>query len=156
MVSITKVILFFLKYRFEELSTTCLILFSWRSPSELCFWVNWCFLSLKLLHIFIRIYITYSEPSMNSITIILHLLIYLVKTLLTNVLMEMISITGSLCTSDCRQWCDRIGPIYWNVNVNHWLHRKLSTSHLLVQPMMKISSKWQHFRFSVSISKVFS
>ena len=31
---------------------------------------------------------------------------------------------------------------------HHWLHRKLSFWQLSVQPVMKISSKWQHFRFS--------
>ena len=28
-----------------------------------------------------------------------------------------IFIIASLCASDCCQWCDRIGPIYWNVYV---------------------------------------
>ena len=31
---------------------------------------------------------------------------------------------------------------------HHWLHWKLSCWQLPVQPMMKISSKWRHFRFS--------
>ena len=35
-------------------------------------------------------------------------------------------------------------------NFNHWLHWKLSFWQLPVQPVMKISSKWRHFRFSVS------
>ena len=36
---------------------------------------------------------------------------------------------------------------WWNFN--HWLHRKLSFWQLSVQPVMKISSKWRHFCFSV-------
>ena len=38
---------------------------------------------------------------------------------------------------------------WWNFN--HWLHRKLSFWQLSVQPVMKISSKWRHFCFSVGI-----
>ena len=37
-------------------------------------------------------------------------------------------------------------------NFNHWLHWKLSFWQLPVQPVMKISSKWRHFRFSASLS----
>ena len=37
---------------------------------------------------------------------------------------------------------------FWR-NFNHWLHWKLSFWQLPVQPVMKISSKWRHFRFSV-------
>ena len=33
-------------------------------------------------------------------------------------------------------------------NLHHWLLRKLSFWQLSVQSMMKISSKWRHFRFS--------
>ena len=36
---------------------------------------------------------------------------------------------------------------FWR-NFNHWLHWKLSFWQLPVQPVMKISSKWWHFRFS--------
>ena len=36
---------------------------------------------------------------------------------------------------------------FWR-NFNHWLHWKLSFWQLPVQPVMKISSKWKHFRFS--------
>ena len=36
---------------------------------------------------------------------------------------------------------------FWR-NLHHWLHRKLSKWQLSVQPVMKISSKWLHFRFS--------
>ena len=36
---------------------------------------------------------------------------------------------------------------FWR-NFNHWLHWKLSFWQLSVQPVMKISSKWRHFRFS--------
>ena len=35
-------------------------------------------------------------------------------------------------------------------NFCQWLYRKLSFWQLLVQPVMKISTKWWHFRFSVS------
>ena len=35
---------------------------------------------------------------------------------------------------------------WWNFH--HWLHWKLSFWQLSVQPVMKISSKWRHFRFS--------
>ena len=37
---------------------------------------------------------------------------------------------------------------FWR-NFHHWLHWKLSFWQLSVQPVMKISSKWRHFRFSV-------
>ena len=37
---------------------------------------------------------------------------------------------------------------FWR-NFHHWLHWKLSFWRLPVQPLMKISSKWWHFRFSV-------
>ena len=37
---------------------------------------------------------------------------------------------------------------FWQ-NFNHWLHWKLSFWQLPVQPVMKISSKWRHSRFSV-------
>ena len=36
---------------------------------------------------------------------------------------------------------------FWQ-NFHHWLHWKLSFWQLPMQPVMKISSKWQHFRFS--------
>ena len=36
---------------------------------------------------------------------------------------------------------------FWR-NFHHWLHWKLSFWQLSVQPVMKISSKWRHFRFS--------
>ena len=38
---------------------------------------------------------------------------------------------------------------FWR-NFNHWLHWKLSFWQLPVQPVMKISSKRRHFRFSAS------
>ena len=40
---------------------------------------------------------------------------------------------------------------WWNVH--HWLHWKLSKWQLPVQPVMKISSKWRHFCFSVCTHK---
>ena len=53
-------------------------------------------------------------------------------------------------------WLDRttdteteMSSFWWNFH--HWLHWKLSKWQLPVQPMMKISSKWWHFRFSVRI-----
>ena len=36
---------------------------------------------------------------------------------------------------------------FWR-NFHHWLHWKLSFWQLPVQPMMSISSKWRHIRFS--------
>ena len=60
----------------------------------------------------------------------------------------------SKCPSECRE----LGPnnsnttetkmssFWWNFH--HWLHWKLSFWQLSVQPVMKISSKWRHFRFS--------
>ena len=36
---------------------------------------------------------------------------------------------------------------FWR-NFHHWLHRKLSKWQLSVQSVIKISSKWQQFRFS--------
>ena len=40
---------------------------------------------------------------------------------------------------------------FWR-NFHHWLHWKLSFWQLSVQPVMKISSKWRHFRFSGRIN----
>ena len=40
----------------------------------------------------------------------------------------------------------KMSSFWWNLH--HWLHWKLSKWQLSVQPVMKISSKWQHFRFS--------
>ena len=42
---------------------------------------------------------------------------------------------------------------FWR-NFHHWLHCKLSFWQLSVQPVMKISSKWGHFRFSVGLIKI--
>ena len=39
-----------------------------------------------------------------------------------------------------------MSSFWWNFH--HWLHWKLSKWQLPVQPVIKISSKWQHFRFS--------
>ena len=46
--------------------------------------------------------------------------------------------------------------VHWNRNViiltkiiHHWLHRKVSEWQLSVQPVMKISSKWQNFHVIV-------
>ena len=36
---------------------------------------------------------------------------------------------------------------FWR-NLCHWLHRKLSKWQISVQPVTKISSKWQHIRIS--------
>ena len=41
-----------------------------------------------------------------------------------------------------------MSSFWWNFH--HWLHWKLSKWQLPVQPVMKISSKWRHFRFSVA------
>ena len=41
-----------------------------------------------------------------------------------------------------------MSSFWWNFH--HWLHWKLSFWQLSVQPVMKISSKWRHFRFSAS------
>ena len=40
----------------------------------------------------------------------------------------------------------KMSSFWWNLH--HWLHRKLSKWQLSVQPVMKLSSKWRHFRFS--------
>ena len=76
-----------------------------------------------------------------------------------------IFITGCTksCQNDnfrCSQWLNFIKmttfpfqctetemPSFW-WNFHHWLHWKLSKWQLPVQPVIKISSKWQHFRFS--------
>ena len=42
-----------------------------------------------------------------------------------------------------------MSSFWWNFH--HWLHWKLSKWQLPVQPVIKISSKWRHFRFSVWI-----
>ena len=47
-----------------------------------------------------------------------------------------------------------IHKFWWNFH--HWLHWKLSKWQLPVQPVIKISSKWRHFRFSVSLKKLCS
>ena len=39
-----------------------------------------------------------------------------------------------------------MSSFWWNFH--HWLHWKLSNWQLPVQPVIKISSKWRHFRFS--------
>ena len=39
-----------------------------------------------------------------------------------------------------------MSSFWWNFH--HWLHWKLSKWQLPVQPVIKISSKWRHFRFS--------
>ena len=39
---------------------------------------------------------------------------------------------------------------WWNFH--HWLHWKLSKRQLPMQSVMKISSRWRHFRFSVDNS----
>ena len=44
---------------------------------------------------------------------------------------------------------------FWR-NFNHWLHWKLSFWQLPVQPVMKISSKWRHFRFSALYAEKWS
>ena len=43
-----------------------------------------------------------------------------------------------------------MSSFWWNYH--HWLHWKLSKWQLPVQPVMKISSKWRHFRFSDTIN----
>ena len=40
----------------------------------------------------------------------------------------------------------KMSSFWWNFH--HWLHWKLSKWQLPVQPVIKISSKWRHFRFS--------
>ena len=47
-----------------------------------------------------------------------------------------------------------MSSFWWNFH--HWLHWKLSKWQLPVQPVMKISSKWRHFRFSVKINKAYN
>ena len=42
-----------------------------------------------------------------------------------------------------------MSSFWWNFH--HWLHWKLSKWQLPVQPVMKISSKWRHFRFSATV-----
>ena len=73
--------------------------------------------------------------------------VYFVKTLS--------GIAGSYNIFQCRIWkaeqfTETEMSSFWR-NFNHWLHRKLSKWQLSVQSVIKISSKWQHFRFSVEI-----
>ena len=42
----------------------------------------------------------------------------------------------------------KMSSFWWNLY--HWLHHKLLNWQLLRQPAMKMSSKWQHFRFRLS------
>ena len=53
-------------------------------------------------------------------------------------------VTGPLCGEFTG---DRKMMSFWR-NFHHWLHRKLSKWQLSVQSVIKISSKWHHFRFS--------
>ena len=46
----------------------------------------------------------------------------------------------------------KMSSFWWNFH--HWLHWKLSKWQLPVQPMMKISSKWRHFRFSEGLTHI--
>ena len=49
-----------------------------------------------------------------------------------------------------REWCfteTEMLPYRWNFH--HWLHWKLPKWQLLVQPVMKVLSKWWHFCFNV-------
>ena len=48
----------------------------------------------------------------------------------------------------------KMSLFWWNLH--HWLQRKLSKWQLSVQPVMKISSKWWHFRFSVKLWHVWA
>ena len=50
-------------------------------------------------------------------------------------------------TYSCKFTETKMSSFWWNFH--HWLHWKLSFWQLSVQPVMKISSKWRHFRFSV-------
>ena len=43
-----------------------------------------------------------------------------------------------------------MSSFWWNYH--HWQHWKLSKWQLPVQPVMKISSKWRHFRFSIIVA----
>ena len=51
------------------------------------------------------------------------------------------------CVSDGNPLTETEMSSFW-WNFHHWLHWKLSKWQLPVQPVMKISSKWRHFRFS--------
>ena len=48
------------------------------------------------------------------------------------------------------QYWPSVAGVHWSFwrNFHHWLHWKLSFWQLSVRPVMKISSKWRHFRFS--------
>ena len=73
-------------------------------------------------------------------------------------------IEGQICTQECTALSVKalqihiagllrteteMSSFWWKFR--HWLHRKLSKWQLPVQPVMKISSKWRHFRFSVCL-----
>ena len=72
--------------------------------------------------------------------------------ILTNWLVQLCYLA---CANKYSSWLIRNGiastetkmSSFWR-NFNHWLHWKLSFWQLPVQPVMKISSKWRHFRFS--------
>ena len=54
---------------------------------------------------------------------------------------------STLCITETETY-----SFWWHFH--HWLHLKLSKWQLPVQPLMKISSKWRHFRFSDSDASV--
>ena len=59
------------------------------------------------------------------------------------------SILAIFCTAvDFPTFTETVMPSFW-WNFHHWLHWKLSKWQLPVQPVIKISSKRRHFRFSV-------
>ena len=65
----------------------------------------------------------------------------------THILWEYITGIGKNHTVAPRYTETGMSAFWWNVH--HWLHWKLSIWQLPVQPVMKISSKWQHPLFSV-------
>ena len=58
------------------------------------------------------------------------------------------------CHKDTTYTETEMSSFCWNFH--HWLHWKLSKWQLPVQPVIKISSKWRHFRFSVNIAHDFA
>ena len=57
-----------------------------------------------------------------------------------DVIMAILRVSGQTDTES------EMSSFWWNFH--HWLHWKLSKWQLPVQPVIKISSKWRHFRFS--------
>ena len=109
-----------------------------------------CWMPLVVLFGFINCVLLYDNKT--NTRILLPLVFVLNNVLTLGILFSAVShLTGCFCPWTFFQ---NIGfntetemlSFWWNLH--HWLHWKLSKWQLPVPPVMKISSKWRHFRFS--------